>query len=262
MATWTPTDEYIKEEIYSDAAWSESINESGPRPDVNITYSLYRFVGEVDQTTGLVVASSGTDGVIWEKVEYGIDSDISDFQVTVDDELVSIDVLSGMIDSTIDAGMTPMMAQVVAYPEKDNSEMFIRGVISEKTTNESLYSYASDGKLYPIGPLTVDDYLTYELSSVEVDSLKKQFDLANESDYADEGNSSGIYEAQFSSYLDELAQELINHMGVLLSPVINFHKTKNKEITNKEISSLGEYGVSPEGLSVEAFAATDVEYNS
>jgi len=261
MATWTPTDEYVQEDIDTHNEKIDSLNDSAPRPDVDITYSLYRFVGGVDQITGLVAASSNAEGSIWEKTEYGIDSDISDFEITADGSLISMDTFNSIEGGTTNAGMTPMMAKVKTYPQTDDSGIF-RDVISKKTTNESLYSYASDGVLYPSSPLTVDDYITYELSNNEIASLKKQFDLANETDHAIGVDTSGIYEAQFSSYLDELAQELINHMGVLLEPVINFHKTKNKKITNKEISSLGESDTSLASVSVDAFTEVDVEYTS
>ena len=68
----------------------------------NVTYSLYRFVGGVDNI-GLL------SSVQWTEAEYATESDISDFKTTMDVDLISEDNLDGMLDATSPAGMTPMM---------------------------------------------------------------------------------------------------------------------------------------------------------
>jgi len=241
---------------------------AAPSATIDITYSLHQFVGGVDNA-GLLETVAG---VQWIEAEYASESDLSDFKTTMDVDVISEDSLDGLLDGTAPAGMTPMITrlkQTVTETILDTGED--TGKSSEPTqnlTNESLYAFAPDDVLYPTDPVTNDNGLqTYNLSTDEINSLKQQFDLAQETDHVDDGTAwGGIYGSQFSSYVDELTQDLINHMGVLLKPVINFHKTKNNKITDNEISSLGRFDSSLSKISINTTTTTttttDSEYES
>ena len=243
------------------AAGVSQVEAANPEVTVttNVTYSLYRFVGGVDNI-GLL------SSVQWTEAEYATESDISDFKTTMDVDLISEDNLDGMLDATSPAGMTPMMTRlkqaetaIIAGTEVTPIESTLN------LTNESLYAFASDEIPYPTNPVTNDNgFQTYNLSTDEINSLKQQFDLAQETDHVDDGTAwGGIYGVQFSSYVDELTQDLVNHMGVLLKPVINFHKTKNNKITDNEISSLGRFDSSLSKISINTTTTTtDSEYES
>ena len=108
---------------------------------------------------------------------------------------------------------------------------------------------------------SVDSYRTYDLSDGEVESLRAQYDLADETNFEGaSGEWSGLYGIQFQNYLDDLGNDLLNYIGTLMEPVINFNKTKNRKITDKQISSLHSMDTTATRVSLSV-SAVDESYN-
>ena len=226
-----------------------------------VEYLLYRFVGEVDSATGMIAPLNSDEGGMWQLTDYGEHEEDFRFELTYDTSLISKSKLEGMVGATGDVGMTPMLArQRVPYDEARQDHL--SHVLEYETTNESLYSFATDGEIYPMvdDSTSVGDYRTYDLSDGEIESLRAQYDLADETSFEGAtGSWSGLYGTQFQTYLDDLGDDLLNYIGTLMDPVINFNKTKNRKITDKQISSLHAMDTTATSVSLSV-SAVDESY--
>jgi len=221
-----------------------------------VAFLLYRFVGEVSETGMITTPVSDSDS-LWQITEYGLEEGGTSFEITYDTSLISKSKIEGLQNSTDDIGMTPMVARYIV--SQGSNEIFYG---FDSKTNESLYAFDSNGQIYPM----VDDstetdsgkYI-YELSDGEVESLRTQYDLVDETNF--EGiEFSELYTSQFDSYLDDLGNDLLNYIGTLMEPVINFNKTKNHKITDRQISSLHSMDTTATRVNLSV-SAVDVSYN-
>ena len=240
------------------------VSSMGVYSDSTVSYYVYYFSGEVSSESGLIEASES----MWTETTYGIDSAESSFATSYNTDYVSQTTIEGLVEPVVTAGMTPMLARVTVNREggtdhSPHAPLNLQITAGARRTNESLYAFASDGQIYPM----VDDathystYYTYNLSDEEEESLRAQYDLSGETDYESTGdNWGGRYGQQFSSYLEELGQDLLNYMGTLLEPVINFNKTKNRKITDRQISSLGSMDTAATQITIST--ESTVEYTS
>ena len=234
--------------------------------DEKTTYQLYRFVGDVSSGTGMIVAPASDGESMWKTTAYGEHEVGSDFELTYDTSLISKSKLEGMVGSTDDVGMTPMIVQYKIPTDSTGGRDMdpeVQDQIHYAITNESLYAFASNGEIYPMvdDASSVDSYRTYDLSDGEVESLRAQYDLADETNFEGaSGEWSGLYGIQFQNYLDDLGNDLLNYIGTLMEPVINFNKTKNRKITDKQISSLHSMDTTATRVSLSV-SAVDESYN-
>jgi hypothetical protein len=158
----------------------------------------------------------------------------SDDGWVLDDDFSNLS--AGAIENIADGttpGITPMFAI-----QDDGSDW-------EAT---ALFDYSSDGYPYAYGIGTEGSHSAWTLSEEEEEALEEKYT-----------RGSGTLSADLDNLIEDMAEDLLNYFGTLLEPVINFHKTKNKKIIDKQLSALGSEDVTASTTSIDVMS-TPTEY--
>ena len=193
-------------------------------------YGLYYFTGNVS-SNGLI-----SEFVLGKENYAAFTGD--EWTLASDIEYLSEAAIENIDDGTT-PGITPMYA--AQYPGGSNEAAF-------NIEAAALFDYSSDGYPYAYGIGTEGSHYAWTLSEEEEGALEEKYD-----------RGSGTLSEDLDNLIEDMAEDLLNYFGTLLEPVINFHKTKNKKITDKQLSALGSEDVTASTTSIDVMS-TPTEY--